>query len=57
MMSIDAAVINIGSALGTMAGGAALLYLSYEGLGSVLGAMGIIAAMIFCLLARDPTRS
>jgi len=57
MMSIDTAVINVGSALGTMAGGLALLLLSYEGLGSVLGATGILAAIIFCFLAKDPTRS
>ena len=57
MMSIYTAVINVGSALGTMAGGLALLLLSYEGLGSVLGATGILAAIIFCFLAKDPTRS
>jgi DHA1 family inner membrane transport protein len=57
MMSIDTAVINIGSALGTMSGGLALLYLDYEGLGSVLGAIGIVAAIVFYLLAKDPTKS
>lgn len=57
MMSIDSAVVNIGSALGSMAGGLALLYLSYEGLGSVLGAIGISAATIYWLLTKDPTKS
>lgn len=57
MMSIDTAVINIGSALGTTIGGLALLCLNYEGLGSVLGATGIVAAIIIYLLAKDPTRS
>jgi DHA1 family inner membrane transport protein len=56
MMSVDTAAINIGSGFGTVAGGLALLYLNYEGLGSVLGAIGIIAAMIFGLLAIDPTK-
>jgi predicted MFS family arabinose efflux permease len=57
MMSMDTAVINIGSALGTALGGLALLYFNYEGLGSVLGAIGIIAAVVFYLLAKDPTKS
>jgi len=57
MMSLDTAVINIGSALGTVAGGLALLYLNYEGLGIVLGAIGIFAAIVFFLLAKDPTKS
>ena len=57
MMSIDTAVINIGSAIGTTVGGLALLYLNYEGLASVLGAIGIVAAMVLYLLAKDPTRS
>jgi len=57
MMSIDTASINVGSALGTMAGGLALFYFDYEGLGSVLGAIGIVAAIVFGLLAKDPTKS
>jgi DHA1 family inner membrane transport protein len=57
MMSIDTAVINIGSALGTVSGGLALFLLDYEGLGSVLGTTGIVAALIFYLLAKDPTKS
>jgi len=57
MMSIDTAVINIGSALGTVSGGLGLLYLGYEGLGSVLGVLGIVASIVFWLLARDPTKS
>jgi len=56
MMSIDTAVLNIGSALGTMTGGLSLLYFGYEGMGGGLGTVGIAAAMIFFLLARDPTR-
>jgi len=55
MMSIDTALINAGSAIGSTAGGLALLYLNYEGLGSVLGAAGIAAALVFFLLSKDPT--
>lgn len=55
MMSIDTALINAGSAIGSTIGGLALLYLNYEGLGSVLGAVGIVAAVVFFLLTRDPT--
>jgi predicted MFS family arabinose efflux permease len=55
MMSIDTALINAGSAIGSAAGGLALTYLNYEGLGSVLGAVGIVAAAVFFLLSKDPT--
>jgi len=55
MMSIDTALINAGSAIGSTTGGLALLYLNYEGLGSVLGAVGIVAAVVFFLLSKDPT--
>ena len=55
MMSIDTALINAGSAIGSTAGGLALLYLNYEGLGSALGAVGIAAAVVFFFLSKDPT--
>lgn len=55
MMSVDTAVINAGSAIGSALGGLALLYLNYEGLGSVLGTIGIAAAIVFFLLSKDPT--
>jgi predicted MFS family arabinose efflux permease len=55
MMSIDTALINAGSATGSAVGGLALLYLNYEGLGSVLGAVGIAAAIVFFFLSEDPT--
>jgi DHA1 family inner membrane transport protein len=56
MMSMDAAVINLGSALGTAVGGLALLSLDYQGLGIVLGAIGVISAFVFYFLTIDPTR-
>jgi predicted MFS family arabinose efflux permease len=55
MMSIDTAAINLGSALGTALGGLALLSFNYEGLGSVLGTISVLSAIVFGLLARDPT--
>jgi predicted MFS family arabinose efflux permease len=56
MMSIDSAVTNLGSALGTAVGGLVLLSLDYEGLGIVLGAMGVTSAFVFYFLTIDPTR-
>jgi len=56
MMSIDSAVINLGSALGTAVGGLALVSFDYEGLGIALGAMGVISAFVFHFLTIDTTR-
>jgi len=49
--------LNVGSAFGTAMGGLMLLSFGYEGLGSVLGAIGIVAAFVFYLFAIDPARS
>jgi len=56
MMSVDTAAISLGSALGTVVGGPALLSFDYEGLGMALGVMGVAAALIFYFLTIDPTR-
>lgn len=53
-MSLDTAALNLGSAFGTVLGGAALLSFGYEGLGSALGVIGIAAALVFYLFAREP---
>lgn len=55
IMSLSTASLNLGSALGTAIGGLALSSFGYEGLGSVLGAMGIAAAFAVLLFAGDPT--
>jgi len=57
MMSVNTAALNLGSALGAAVGGWALILFSYEALGSILGVMGIIAAIVFYLLTADPTRT
>jgi len=56
-MSLDTAALNVGSAFGTAMGGSMLLSFGYEGLGSVLGAIGIVAAFVFYLFAIDPASS
>lgn len=57
MMSIRAAALSVGQALGAGVGGLALLLYDYEFVGISLGGMGIIGAAIFYLLAIDPTRT
>jgi predicted MFS family arabinose efflux permease len=56
MMSLDSAAISLGSAFGTAVGGAVLLSFDYEGLGAVLGVMGIVSALMFLFFAKDPTK-
>jgi len=57
MMSMNSAVSNTGSALGAGLGGLALLLFNYEGMAISLGVMGFAGAVIFHLLAIDPTRT
>jgi hypothetical protein len=57
MMSISTAADNTGSSLGTAIGRLALILFNYEGMAISLGAMGIASAIVFHLLAIDPTRS
>ena len=57
MMSISSTAGNLGSSLGVGIGGVTLLSFDYEGVGVSLGAMGVAAAMVFQLLAIDPTRT
>lgn len=56
MMSVDSAFVNFGSALGTAVGGLVLLSFGYEGMCSILGVIGIVAAIIFLVLAMDPAK-
>jgi len=57
MMSISSAADSAGSSLGAGVGGAALLLFNYEGMAVSLGAMGIAAAIVFQLLAKDPAKT
>lgn len=54
MMSMNSAAISLGNALGAAVGGLALDLFNYEVMGSVLGAVAIVAAIIFYLLTADP---
>jgi len=56
MMSVDSAFVNLGYALGAAVGGMALIWFGYEGLGATLGLFGVVAAVVFYIFARDPTR-
>jgi len=56
LMSVDAAVVNLGSALGAAVGGAALIAFGYEGLGGSLGLLGVVGAAIVGFLAVDPAK-
>jgi len=57
MMSINSAAMNLGSALGAALGGLTLVLFDYEVLGLALGAMGVVAAIVFQTLSVDPTRT
>jgi len=56
MMSINSAALNLGNAVGSAIGGFLLILFNYALMGSVLGLMGIMAAIIFYLLTRDPSQ-
>ena len=57
MMSLTSAAQSLGSALGAALGGAMLVSYDYLVMGSVLGALGIAAALVFYFFAADPTRT
>jgi len=57
MMSVSTAADSGGAALGAGVGGLALLLFGYEGMAISLGVMGIASAIVFQLLAIDPTRT
>jgi predicted MFS family arabinose efflux permease len=55
MMSISSAATSLGAAVGAAVGGMALIWYDYGILGAILGGMGIIAAIVFYLVTKDPT--
>jgi len=56
MMSLTSAAQSLGSAFGAALGGLMLVLYNYRIMGSALGALGIVAAMVFYFLSIDPTR-
>ena len=57
MMSITSAAQSLGSALGAALGGSMLVLYNYRIMGGALGALGIVAAIVFYFLSIDPTRT
>ena len=57
MMSLTSAAQSLGSALGAALGGSMLVLYNYRIMGSALGALGIVAAIVFYYLSIDPTRT
>ena len=57
MMSLTSAAQSLGSALGATLGGLLLVLHNYRIMGSTLGALGIVAAIVFYFLSIDPTRA
>lgn len=55
MMSLNSAITALGGALGASVGGLILLRWDFEGVGLTLGALCLVAALIYYLLAVDPT--
>jgi DHA1 family inner membrane transport protein len=54
MMSMSSAATSLGSAVGAAVGGMALIWCDYDVLGVILGGMGIVAAIVFHLVTKDP---
>jgi DHA1 family purine base/nucleoside efflux pump-like MFS transporter len=57
MMSISMAASGLGAALGSAIGGMVLQWFGWRVLGIALGLMGLMAAVIYILLAVDPTKT
>jgi DHA1 family inner membrane transport protein len=57
MMSISQAASMLGSTIGATVGGWALLVSGYDLIGVTLGAMMLLAAIVFQILSKDPIRS
>jgi predicted MFS family arabinose efflux permease len=55
MMSLNAATMALGTAIGSSIGGLALLWIGYEGVGLTLGALLLVAALFYHFITVDPT--
>lgn len=56
MMSLNSAITALGGALGASVGGLILLWWDFEGVGLTLGALCLVATLIYYFLIVDPTR-
>jgi len=56
MMSLNNASINLGQTVGALVGGYVLLGNSWRFLGTALGALGLLATLIYYLFSTDPIR-
>jgi predicted MFS family arabinose efflux permease len=54
MMSLSVASQRIGGTLGTGLGGLILLLHGYGALGSILGLLGLLSAIVYYLFVEDP---
>ena len=57
MMSLNSASGGLGGALGAGIGGFALLTFGYGMSGLILGALGVVSALIYMFLTTDPSAS
>jgi predicted MFS family arabinose efflux permease len=53
MMSLNSVAVNIGNAVGSGIGGVVLISSGYKGLGNILGALGVLGALIYYFLTKD----
>jgi predicted MFS family arabinose efflux permease len=57
MMSLQRAVTQVGSSIGSGLGGAILTFSSYQLMFLILGVFGIASAMVFHWFTNDPSSS
>ena len=56
MMSVNQAAMSIGGTIGTALGGAVLVWYGCGTTGFSMGAMGVVAALVFFFVVVDPTK-
>jgi predicted MFS family arabinose efflux permease len=56
MMSLNAVFMNLGMLLASVAGGIALDLYGYQTLALILGGLGVLGAVVWVTLVRDPCK-